>query len=175
MNVLGALKSPAFPHRLPNPMRRSKLLLPAIAILGTLAFFLLKSRQESKKTDTLVSEVVGSEELILKLTPKMGRISDKLLNLSPPESSGLFIDSVTVRDLSGEVRFEAKPPAGQLIAESNLAWQSHPNKFPGQNLLSGALYSIKWTILSKPNSRSSGDHSPRMNTTNLNASLNSAD
>ena len=121
MNVPGALKSPAFPHRLPNPMRRSKLLLPAIAILGTLAFFLLKSRQESKKTDTLVSEVVGSEELILKLTPKLGRISDKLLNLSPPESSGLFTDSVTVKDMEGEVSFASEPPPGQLIANQELS------------------------------------------------------
>ena len=102
-------------------MRRSKLLLPAIAILGTLAFFLLKSRQESKKTDTLVSEVVGSEELILKLTPKLGRISDKLLNLSPPESSGLFTDSVTVKDMEGEVSFASEPPPGQLIANQELS------------------------------------------------------
>ena len=134
MNVPGPLKSPAFPHRLPNPMRRSKLLLPAFTILGTLAFFLLKSRQESKKTDTLVSEVVGSEELILKLTPKLGRISDKLLNLSPPESSGLFTDSVTVRDLSGEVRFEAKPPAGQLIAGKQLGLAESSQQIPGAEL-----------------------------------------
>ena len=121
MNVTGALKSPAFPYRPPNPMRRSKLLLPAIAILGTLAFFLLKSRQEGKKTVTLVSEVVGSEELILKLTPKLGQISDKLLNLRPPESSGLFTDSVTVKDMEGEVSFASEPPPGQLIANQELS------------------------------------------------------
>ena len=102
-------------------MRRSKLFLPAIAILGTLTFFLLKSRQESKKTDTLVSKVVGSEELILKLTPKLGQISAKLLNLSPPESSGLFTDFVTVKDMEGEVSFASEPPPGQLIANQELS------------------------------------------------------
>ncbi|MDB4400952.1 hypothetical protein N9Z85_05480, partial [Akkermansiaceae bacterium] len=104
-------------------MRRYKLPLLAIAILGIVAFFFFKSRQKGRETDTLVSEVVGGEELILKLTPMLGEISRDLLNLQLHGSSNEFADSVTVRDLEGEVSFEAKPPAGQLITgqELNLA------------------------------------------------------
>ena len=134
MNVLGAHKSPAFPHRPPDPMRRSKLLLPAIAILGTLAFFLLKSRQESKKTDTLVSEVVGSEELILKLTPKLGQISGNLMNLKGPGSSDLFAASVTVKDMEGEVCFASEPPPGQLIANQELSLEESSRQTPATKL-----------------------------------------
>ena len=134
MNVPGATKSPAFPHRLPNPMRRSKLLLPAIAILGTLAFFLLKSHQKGEKTDALVSEVVGSEELILKLTPDLGQISGNLMNLQGPGSSDLFAASVTVRDMEGEVSFASEPPPGQLIANQELSLEESSQQIPGAEL-----------------------------------------
>ena len=134
MNVLGAIKSPAFPHRLPNPMRRFKLLLPAIAILGTLAFFLLKSHQKGEETDALVSEVVGSEELILKLTPELGQISGNLMNLQTPGSSDLFAASVTVRDMEGEVSFASEPPPGQLIANQELNLEESSRKTSASEL-----------------------------------------
>jgi len=123
MNDTGVRHLSASFGQTPTQMRRFKLPLLAIAILGIAAFFFFKSRQKGRETDTLVSEVVGGEELILKLTPMLGEISRDLLNLQLHGSSNEFADSVTVRDLEGEVSFEAKPPAGQLITgqELNLA------------------------------------------------------
>jgi hypothetical protein len=117
-------------------MRRYKFPLLAITILGLgiATFFFFKSRQKGQETDTLVSEVVGGEELILKLTPMLGKISRNLLNLQLPGLSHEFADSVTVRDLEGEVDFEAKPPAGQLITAQELNLAEASRQIPGAEL-----------------------------------------
>ncbi len=115
-------------------MRRYKLPLLAIAILGIAVFFFLKSRQKHQETDSLISEVVGGEELILKLTPKLGRISGDLLNLRLPGSKEEFADSVTIRDIEGEVSFEAKPPAGHFVAEQELDLAESSQQVPRAEL-----------------------------------------
>ncbi|MDA7882236.1 VCBS repeat-containing protein [Akkermansiaceae bacterium] len=115
-------------------MRRYKLPLLAIAILGIAVFFLLKSRRDHQRADNLISEVVGSEELILKLTPRLGEISKDLMNLRLPGNKTHFADTVKVTDISVKGNFPGQSAGGELTSIQEIGIASNSQEIAGSKL-----------------------------------------
>lgn len=81
-------------------------LISLLAVAGIAGYWLYQdSRTKDKEqTDLVIREVVGSEEVILKLSPELGRLSKGLMNLGfPAQTSGreLFSEEVKIVDLGG--------------------------------------------------------------------------
>ncbi|MGY8660019.1 MAG: FG-GAP repeat domain-containing protein [Verrucomicrobiales bacterium] len=102
-------------------MRKLTILFFIIAIAGLIVFFVIQNREGEAEADLLVSEVVGGEELILDLTPRLGQISKSLMNMRLPGSFDAFLDSVEVRDLEGEFEIDDKASGGQLAVRQSFS------------------------------------------------------
>ncbi|MFT5110376.1 MAG: hypothetical protein ACI9UA_006030, partial [Pseudoalteromonas tetraodonis] len=88
-----------------HELKTRRWIVPVLVILGgLLAYFLVfKGGKEISSPDQLIREVVGSEELILVLSPDLGQISNGLMNLLLPDDSSrasLFAEVVSVTDLA---------------------------------------------------------------------------
>lgn len=102
-------------------MRKLTASVVIITIVGLIAFFVFRDSGNKKGADFLVSEVVGGEELILELTPRLGRISKDLMNMSLSAREDDFAESVVVRDLSGNLEFEEEARKGQLTKTQDVS------------------------------------------------------
>ncbi|MFT6181131.1 MAG: hypothetical protein ACJAQT_003112 [Akkermansiaceae bacterium] len=102
-------------------MRKLTASVVLITIFGLIAFFVFRDSGNKKGADFLVSEVVGGEELILKLTPRLGRISKDLMNMRLSAREDDFAESVVVRDLSGNLKLEEEPRKGQLTTMQDVS------------------------------------------------------
>lgn len=92
----------------------------ALLIAGGAAYLFLDGRKKADgATDHLIREVVGSEETILALTPRLGKLSRALMNLELPHlvaDRELFAETVQIVDLEG-----AGVAAGVPLSEGSLA------------------------------------------------------
>ena len=89
-----------------------------VAVIIALLYFKPWAGGGKVSTDQLIREVVGSEEVILELSPKLGRLSHGLMNLSFPDLASdraLFVESPSVVDLSGE------PSKPEALTEKSIA------------------------------------------------------
>ncbi|MGI9240982.1 MAG: FG-GAP repeat domain-containing protein [Verrucomicrobiales bacterium] len=84
-----------------------------LLVAGIFAYFFPTGwKKDGGATDELIREVVGSEEVILELTPKLGKLSLGLMNLALPNLDAdreLFAETVQVWDL--DKRLERESPA----------------------------------------------------------------
>ena len=90
-----------------HPERRlRRWILPVLLLVGgvLIAIFSNGSKKTGRTTDELVRGVVGSEEVILQLTPELGKLARGLLNLGLPQHPAdpeLFAETVEVLDIGG--------------------------------------------------------------------------
>ncbi len=101
---------------------RSRWTVAALLAIGGVAVFWFQSRphESGVSTDALIRGVVSNEEVILELTPKLGRLSRGLMNLALPTGEGggeLFAASVAVRDLEGAPEDDAPLPGDSLATK----------------------------------------------------------
>jgi hypothetical protein len=99
---------PIQPKGNPKTSRRHWWLAAFLLLLGLWLIF--KDRDgDSDKDRLLIQQVVGSEELILELTPRLDQLSRGMMNLHLPQddlSEPIFSDVLRVRDLAGAAKGE---------------------------------------------------------------------
>ena len=94
--------------------------MAVILLIATLAIYFLADRQKKNggAPDGLIREVVGSEEVILELTPKLGKLARSLMDLKLPALAAqrdLFADTVEVRDIAAPGDFSPLSP-GSVVS-----------------------------------------------------------
>ena len=115
-------------------MMHRRILLVLILAAGAIAtFYLVRKKTGKADGEALVREVVGTEELILELSPQLKVLSKDLMNLQlPMQDSGAndFAEEVSLLDLGANSGVSAAREGNEFVTETKLEVSDQVVKVP---------------------------------------------